>query len=63
MVAGGSEIQDKSLAGIGRKQMGHSSLAGGSLNNASSRSSAARCLHSFFYALANDSSGIRRCNT
>ena len=46
-VAGGSEAQDISSTGIGRKQMGQSSLAGGSLNSASSRSSAARCLQSF----------------
>ena len=47
MVAGGSEVQDIIFLGIGRKQMGQSSFAGGSLNRASSRSSAARSLHSF----------------
>jgi hypothetical protein len=47
IVAGGSETQLINLAGMGRKQMGHSSFAGGSLKRASSRSSAARILHSF----------------
>ena len=46
IVAGGSEIQDINITGIGRKQMGQSSLAGGSLNSTSSCSSAACCLHS-----------------
>jgi len=47
LVAGGSKAQHIKFIGIGRKQMGHSSFGGGSLNNASSRSSAARCLHAF----------------
>ena len=34
----GSDIQDINLAGIGGKQIGHSSLAGKSLNGISSRS-------------------------
>ena len=41
-------IHDKIVSGIGRKQMGQSSFGGGSLNSASSRSSAARNLHCFF---------------
>ena len=40
--------------GIGRKQIGESSFDGGSLNNASSRSSAARC-YIVFCASTNDS--------
>ena len=47
IVAGGSEAHDNNLAGIGRKQRGQSSFGGGSLKSASSRSSAARSLHSF----------------
>ena len=47
IVAGGSETQHINLNGIGRKQMGQSSFAGGSLKSASSRSSAVRRLHSF----------------
>ena len=39
--------------------MGQSSFGGGSLKRASSRNSAARCLHGFFCALANDSVGCR----
>jgi hypothetical protein len=31
MVAGGSDMQQSNFIGIGRKQMGHSSLAGGVL--------------------------------
>ena len=42
IVAGGREIQDININGIGRKQMEQSSLASGSLNSASSRSSASR---------------------
>ena len=40
-------MQDIISPGIGRKQMGQSSLAGGSLNSDSSCSSAARRLHAF----------------
>ena len=47
IVAGGSDIQVINFVGIGRKQISHSSFGGGSLNSASSRSSAARCLHIF----------------
>jgi hypothetical protein len=45
-VASGSEKDAINLVGIGRKQMGQSSFAGGSLNSASSRSSATRSLQS-----------------
>ena len=45
IVAGGREIQHINFDGIGMKQMGQSSFGGGSLNSASSRSSAARSLH------------------
>jgi hypothetical protein len=47
LVAGGSEAQHIIIFGIGKKQMGQSSFAGGSLKSASSRSSAARSLQSF----------------
>jgi hypothetical protein len=49
IVAGGREIQiqDINFGGIGKKQMGHSSLGGGSLKRASSCNLAARCLHGF----------------
>ena len=46
IVAGGSETQEMAFVGTGRKQMGQSFLAGGSLNSASSRSSAERRLQS-----------------
>ena len=46
VVAGGSEVQYIIFDGIGRKQIGQSSLGGGSLNSASSRSSAALILQS-----------------
>jgi hypothetical protein len=48
IVAGGSDTQHINFNGIGRKQMGQPSLAGGSLNSASSRSSAARDEALFF---------------
>jgi hypothetical protein len=41
-VADGSDTHNIIFTGIGKKQMGQSSLAGGSLNSASSRISAAR---------------------
>jgi len=48
IVAGGSDTQHINFNGIGRKQMGQPSLAGGSLNSASSRSLAARDEALFF---------------
>ena len=49
-MAGGSETEDTKLIDIGMQQMGQSSFGGGSLNNnASSRSSATRCLHPFMF--------------
>ena len=46
-VASGSEAQENSLTGNGKKHIGQSSLAGGFLNSISSRNSAACSLHSF----------------
>jgi hypothetical protein len=63
IVVGGSEAQVIIFNCIGRKQTGQSSFDGGSLNKALSRSSAARCLHSFFYASTNDSVDTLDCNT
>jgi len=60
-VADGSDTHDIILTGIGKKQMGQSSLAGGSLNSASSCISHVVC--SIFDVSTNDSSGTQRYNT
>jgi hypothetical protein len=62
IVAGGSETQDIIFSGIGRKQMGHSSLTGGSLKSAPRRVSWQYVAYIAFYASANDSSGNRHCS-
>jgi hypothetical protein len=61
IVAGESETQDIIFSGIGRKQIGYSSLAGGSLKRAS-RVSRQHVAYMLVCASANDSSGNRHCS-